>query len=79
MFLRTYIDKHGIPESIKTDQFSGFKGKAMKKLSTENNINQKCYPVGDNRGCGSVERSIQTIKRRLGVMHLDKNVASIKL
>ena len=23
-FLRTYIDTHGIPESIKTDQFSGF-------------------------------------------------------
>ena len=31
-FLRTYIDTHGIPESIKTDQFSGFRGKAMKKI-----------------------------------------------
>ena len=26
-FLRTYIDTHGIPESIRNDQFSGFKGK----------------------------------------------------
>ena len=54
-FLRTYIDTHGIPESIKTDQFSGFKGKAMKKFCTENNITQKFCPVGDHRGCGLVE------------------------
>ena len=51
-FLRTYIDTHGKPESIKTDQFSGFKGKAMKKLCIENNITQKFCPVGDHRGCG---------------------------
>ena len=78
-FLRTYIDTHGIPESIKTDQFSGFKGKAMKKFCTENNITQKFCPVGDHRGCGLVERTIQTIKKRLGVMLLDKKVQSIKL
>ena len=78
-FLRTYIDKHGIPESIKTDQFSGFKGKAMKKFCTENNTAQKFCPVGDHRGCGLVERTIQTIKRRLGVMLLEEKVQSIKL
>ena len=53
--LCTYFDTHGIPESIKTDQFSGFKEKAMKKLCTENNITQKFCPVGDHRGCGLVE------------------------
>ena len=68
-FLRIYIETHGIPESIKTDQFSGFKGKA----------NQKFCPVGDHRGYGLVERTIQTIKQRLGVMLLDENVQSIKL
>ena len=78
-FLRTYIDTHGIPESIKTDQFSEFKGKAMKKFCTENNIAQKFCPVGDHRGCGLVERTIQTIKRRLGVMLLEEKVQSIKL
>ena len=78
-FLRTYIDTHGIPESIKTDKFSGFKGKSMKKFCTENNVSQKFCPVGDHRGCGLVERTIQTIKRRLGVMLLDENVQSIKL
>ena len=78
-FLRTYIDTHGIPESIKTDQFSGFKGKSMKKFCTENNIIQKFCPVGDHRGCGLVERTIQTIKRRLGVMLLEEKVQSNKL
>ena len=78
-FLRSYIDTHGIPESIKTDQFSGFKGKAMKKFCLEHNIEQKFCPVGDHRGCGLVERTIQTIKRRLGVMLLEENVKSIKL
>ena len=78
--LRTYIDTHGIPESIKTDQFSGFKGgKSMKKFCTENKITQKFCPVGDHPGCGLVERTIQTIKRRLGVMLLDEKVQSIKL
>ena len=51
----------------------------MKKLCTENNISQNFCPVGDHRGCGLVERTIQTIKRRLGVMLLDENVQSIKL
>ena len=78
-FLRTYIDTHGIPESIRIDQFSGFKGKTMKKFCTKNNIEQKFCPVGDHRGCGLVERTIQTIKRRLGVMLLDENVTSKKL
>ena len=78
-FLRTYIDTHGIPESIRTDQFSAFKGKTMKKFCSENNIELKFCPVGDHRGCGLVERTIQTIKWRLGVMLLDENVTSIKL
>ena len=78
-FLRSYIDIHGIPESARTDQFSGFKGKSMRKFCSDNNIEQKFCPVGDHRGCGLVERTIQTIKRRLGVMLLDENVTSIKL
>ena len=51
----------------------------MKRFCSENNIEQKFCPVGDHRGCGLVERTIQTIKRRLAVMLLDENVRSIKL
>ena len=71
IYIYIYIATHGIPESIRTDQFSGFKGKTMKKFCTEHNIEQKFSPVGDHRGCGLVERTIQTIKRRLG-MFLDE-------
>ena len=78
-FLRTYIDTHGIPKLIQTDRFSGFKGKSRKKFCTENNITQKFCPVGDHRGCGLVERTIQSIKRRLGVMLLEEKIQSIKL
>ena len=78
-FLRSYIDTHGVPESIRSDQFSGFKGKTLKKFCSELNIEQKFCPVGDHRGCGLVERTIQTIKRRLGVMMLEENNKSIKL
>ena len=78
-FLRSYINMHGIPECLRTDQFSWFKGKTMRKFCAENNIEQKFCPVGDHRGCGLVERTIQTIKRRLGVMMLEENVTSIKL
>ena len=78
-FLRSYIDTHGVPESIRSDQFSGFKGKTLKKFCSELNIEQKFCPVGDHRGWGLVERTIQTIKRRLGVMMLDENNKSIKL
>ena len=77
-FLRSYIDIHGIPESIRSDQFSGFKGKTLKKFCSDLNIEQKFCPVGDHRGCGLVERTIQTIKRRLGVMLLEENNKSIK-
>ena len=51
----------------------------MKKFCVENNIKQKFCPVGDHRGCGLVERTIQTIKKRLGVKLLEENVKSIKL
>ena len=78
-FLRSYKDTHGIPESIRSDQFSGFKGKTLKKFCSELNIEQKFRPVGDHRGCGLVERTIQTIKRRLGVMLLEENNKSIKI
>ena len=78
-FLRSYIDTHGIPEPIRSDHFSGFKGKTLNKFCSELNIEQKFCPVGDHRGCGLVERTIQTIKRRLGVMLREENNKSIKL
>ena len=60
----------------KTDQFSCFKGKVMKNVSSENSVEQIFCPVGDHRGYGLVERTTQTIKRRLGLMLLDDEAMS---
>ena len=39
-FLLTYIDTHGIPKLIQTDQFSGLKGEAMNKFCSEKYMEQ---------------------------------------
>ena len=78
-FLRSFIDTHGIPESLRSEQFSGYYGKTLKHSCVDHNIEEKFCPVGDHRGCGLVERTIQTNKRRLGVMLLEENKQSIKL
>ena len=78
-FLRSHIDTQGIPESIRSDQFSGFKGKTIKKFCTELISNRKLCPVGDYRSCGLKERTIQTIKRRLGAVLLEENNKSIEV
>ena len=60
--LRTYVDTHGIPESVRTDQFSGFKGKTMQKCCSDHNIEQKICPVGNRRGCGLVNERYKLSK-----------------
>ena len=78
-FLILYMDTHGIPELIISDQFQGFKGITLIIICTEYNIEQKFSPVVDHRGCGLVEKTIQIIKRRLDVMLFEENKRSIKL
>ena len=65
-FLKSYIQHKSIPKSIQTDQYSDFKNSLVQAFSKEKNIYQQFCPVGDHRGCGLVERSMQTIKRQLG-------------
>ena len=77
-FLKSYIQQHSIPKSIKTDQYSGFKNKLVQHFCLEKNIAQYFCPVGDHRGCGLVERSIQTIKRRLGASRLSSDFSNVQ-
>ena len=77
-FLKTYIQQHSIPESIKTDQYFGFKNKLVQAFCKDKNIAQYFCPVGDHRGCGLVERSIQTIKRRLGASRLSSDFSNVQ-
>ena len=57
---------HGIPKSIRTDHGIGFKSALLKEFCKNLGIDHILCPVGDHHGCGLVERTIQTIKRRLG-------------
>ena len=77
-FLKSYIQQHSIPKSIKTDQNSGFKNKLVQAYCKDKNIAQHFFPVGHHRGCGLVERSIQTIKRRLGASRLSSDFSNVQ-
>ena len=71
-FLTSYIALHGVPENIKTDQFSSFKSSEYKLFCDNQNINRRYCPVDDHRANGVVERCIQSVKRRLGTMLCEK-------
>ena len=77
-FLKSYIQQYSIPKSIKTDQYSGFKNILVQAFCKDKNIAQHFCPVGDHRGCGLVERSIQTIKRRLGASRLSSDFSNVQ-
>ena len=77
-FLRSYIRNHGIPESIRTDHGSGFHSDVVKEFCKMRGIKHILTAVGDHRSCGLVERSIQTIKRKLGTENLDPNFTNLK-
>ena len=77
-FLDSYIGVHGLPHSIRTDHGSGFKNYLVQDFCSNRGIKHFLSPVGDHRGSGLVERSIQTIKRKLGVAQLDPNFKNLK-
>ena len=65
-FLEAYIRMYGIPKSIRPDHGSGFKSALVMEFCENLGIDHILCPVSDHRGCGLVERTIQTIKRKLG-------------
>ena len=77
-FLQSYSRNHGIPESIRTDHGSGFNSDVVKEFCKSRGIKYILTAVGDHRSCGLVERSIQTIKRKLGTEKLDPNFKNLK-
>ena len=74
-FLKSYVQQHSIRKSINN---SGFKNKLVQNFCQEKIIAQYFCPVGDHRGCGLVERSIQTIKCRLGAFRLSSDFSNIQ-
>ena len=72
-YLKEYIKFHGIPGSVRCDQAQAFKAKNFEMFCKDNNIRLILAPTGDHRGTGTVERLIETIKRRLAAINVDTN------
>ena len=62
-FLASYIRINSIPQSIRSDQGSGFKNDVVQHFCSSKGIKPILSPVGDHRGSCLVERSIQIVKR----------------
>ena len=77
-FLDSYIRIHGLPHSNRTDHGSGFKNNLVQEFCSSRGIKHVLSPVGDHRGIGLVERTIQTIKSKLGVAKLDPDFKNFK-
>ena len=70
-YLEEYCRFHGIPLSIRCDQAQAFKSRDFNVCCKDNNIKLILAPAGDHKATGMVERLIQTIKEKLGVMTID--------
>ena len=77
-FLRSYFRNHGIPESVRTDHGSGFNSEVVREFCKSRGIKHILTTVGEHRSFGLVERSIQTIKRKLGTEKLDPNFKNLE-
>ena len=77
-FWKNYIFTHCIPKAIRTDNYSGFKIKTVNQLCKSKGINHIFCSVGNHRGCRLVERTIQTIKRKLRNLQLEDNPPDIQ-
>ena len=64
-FLKNYIDRHGIPEVIRTNPGSIFKSKSFKEFGKRRLIQHVECPIRRHRGNGKIKRLIITINERL--------------
>ena len=71
-FMQHYISNNGVPRKLRCDHAQKFRAKKFQIFCNSNNIKLLFAPVDDHRAIGVVERMIQTLKRRLAVMKIDK-------
>ena len=77
--MQQYISNNGVPRRIRCDQAQTFRAKKFQLVCHTNNIKSLFAPVDDHRTIAVVERMIQTLKRRLAVMRIDKTNTPYKL
>ena len=78
-FMQRYISNNGAPRRLIYDQAQTFRVKKFQLFCNTNNIKLLFAPVDDHRAIGVVKRMIQSMKRRLAVMKIDKTNTPYKL
>ena len=77
--MQRYISNNGVPRGIKMRSDPNIQSKEIPTFCNSNNIKLFFAPVDDHRAIGVVERIVQTLKRRLAVMRIDKTNTSYRL
>ncbi len=60
----------GLPRAIRSDQGTAFTAQQVRIWCTKHGVAQNFTPVGDHRGSGLVERTIRTVRSRVGTAQL---------
>ena len=77
--MQRYSSNNGVPRRLRCDQAQTFRAKKFQLFCNTNHIKLLFKPVDDHRAIGVVERMIQALKRRLGVMRIDPANTPYKL
>ena len=78
-FMQRYISINGVPRRLMCDQAHTFRAKNVQFFHNTNNIKILFAPVDDLRAIGVIERMIQTLKFRLGLMRIYQTNTPYKL
>ena len=77
--MQCYISNNGVPCRKRRDQAQTIRAKKFQLFRKSNNINLLFALVDNHRSIGVVERLLQTLKRRLGVITIDPNNTPFKI
>ena len=69
--MQRYVSNNGVPRRLRCNQAETFRAKKFQLFCNTNNIKLLFAPVDDHGAIGVVERMIQTLKHRQGVMRID--------
>ena len=64
-FRKSYISKHGIPKTKRTDPATIFRSKRFKEFCSKRLIQHIECPIRDHRGNEKIKRLMRTINERL--------------
>ena len=77
--MQRYISMKRVPRRLRCDQAQTFRAKKFQLFCNTNNLILLFSPEEDHMAIWVVERMIQTLKRRLVVMRIDKTNTPYKL